>query len=79
MLTITQTRECKSCENHFDTERQGLDHGFFAWWDTAMTTPLCSLECLAEYEKENGWEFEEDFDSLEIEQLKSEMKLFNEG
>jgi len=72
--------ECKNCKKRFETYSEGLDRPvFFAWFDVNKSNPICSMECVSEYEEKNSWEYEENYESLEVDQLKKEMKLFNEG
>jgi len=70
--------ECPCCKEFFvfHDEMHGENPDVrYAWWDHLEEHPLCSEECRDQVVEECGWEYEEDMELEEVEQLKREAMI----
>jgi len=60
---------CSCCEQEMifdETQKEEDEDVRFAFFDARLESPLCSDECLLHFEEDNGWEYEEELQELQL-------------
>lgn len=58
-FTTTCCALCSQEMTFDETQKEENENIRFAFFDSKLNKPLCSYECLQQFEEENGWEYEQ--------------------